>query len=135
MLVVDNLEGRPERDKNGDMAHDITDAIIRFADKMIVALREKGLPCDEIRIGEDAPWAVKNTYNEYIEQGKMFKTFANLEFVQKRNLYTDAYSQLVISNDELLKQRGANMGQTCQNLFFTLFFQDLKKILVLGVVN
>ncbi len=115
MLVVDNLEGRPERDKNGDMAHDITDAIIRFADKMIVALREKGLPCDEIRIGEDAPWAVKNTYNEYIEQGKMFKTFANLEFVEKRNLYTDAYSQLVISNDELLKQRGANMGQTCQN--------------------
>lgn len=108
IFFIDNLEGRIDGNAhNKSYANDFVNAVLRFADKMLIEINKKGIPCIEIRIGKDFPNAVNESFYEALKYGQMIDLQEpNLEYVQSRGLYTDAWrGQYIISNEELFNNR------------------------------
>ncbi len=111
-LVIDNLEGRCENKRQ----QELVDALLRFADKAMIAMNKKGNACASVNLGTGyLKPSIVEVIERYIGSGQIKKCEKpNIDYVREFYLYTDADEQYVLSNAELAKSRSVqnkNFGE------------------------
>ncbi len=108
VLVIDNIEGVCESDIGSKKTYNtFIQAVFRFADQILKEMNIQGNICSSVNLGMG--WmnnSLVKTLEIYQAQG-LLKKCKNppIEYITKRNLYSDAHEQFVVSDAELIKKR------------------------------